>query len=226
MTNCDEIPLIEFLKAELNADETEELLRHVDKCVDCRERLQVMAAVAASYPERDAEKQHWTRSRTLWLIAAGIVVALIAPVLYMQLSPAAMGSLATSETYPAAFPLVTRGGVEVSALVQGRREAYEAYRGGDFQRSGALLKLLPRDAETLFYLGLSQYFSEEPEQSLDNFQRARELDPKWTQPACWYRASAYLKIGQKDRAKGELRELVKEDGEYRKKAEELLERLK
>ncbi len=226
MTNCEEVPLIEFLKAELDADETERLLRHVENCVDCRERLQVMAAIAASYPARDTEKRHHMSSRSLWLLAAGIVVAIIAPILYVQMSPAGIGGLATSEKYRAGFPLVTRGGVEVSASEQVRREAYEAYRRGDFQRSGALFKLLPRDADTLFYLGVSQYFSGEPEQALDNLRRAGELDRKWYQPACWYRASAYLKTGQKEKAQEALRELLKGDGEYGKKAEELLEKLK
>ncbi len=224
MTNCDEVPLIEFLKAELDADETEALLRHVENCADCRERLQVMAAIAASYPEPEAEKRSRISNRTLWLLAAGLMVALLTPILYLQMS-SGMGSLATSEKYPAGFPLVTRGGVEVGALEQVRREAYEAYRRGDFQRSGALLKLLPRDADTLFYLGVSQYFSGEPEQALGNLQRASELDAKWNQPAGWYRASAYLKTGQKEKAREALRQLAKGDGDYSKKAEELLEKL-
>jgi FimV-like protein len=227
VTRCEEIPLVEFLKAELDAHETEELLRHVENCVDCRERLQVMAAIAASFPARDIEKRRLgTSSRRLWLLAAGILVALIAPILYMQVSPAAIANLATSEKYPGSFPLVTRGGVEVSAFEQVRREAYEAYRRGDYQRSVALLKLLPRDADTLFYLGVSQYFSGEPEQALDNLQKASELDRNWSQPAHWYRASAYLKIGQKEKAQEALREILKGNGEYKKKAEELLEKLK
>ncbi len=225
MTRCEEVPLIEFLKGELDADETEALLRHVENCADCRERLQVMAAIAASYPAPEAEKRGRMSNRALWLLAAGIIVALLAPVLYMQMSPTRIGSLATSEKYPGGFPLVTRGGVEVGALEQVRREAYEAYRRGDFQRSGALLKLLPRDADTLFYLGVSQYFSGEPEQALGNLQRASELDAKWNQPAGWYRASAYLKTGQKEKAREALRQLAKGDGEYGKKAEELLEKL-
>jgi tetratricopeptide (TPR) repeat protein len=225
MTQCDEVPLIEFLNAELNADETEELLHHVENCVDCRERLQVMAAIAASYPEAEAEKRRRISNRTLWLLAAGILVALLTPILYLQMSLTGMGSLATSEKYPAGFPLITRGGVEVGALGQVRGAAYEAYRRGDFERSGALLKLLPRDADTLFYLGVSQYFSGEPEQALGNLQRAGELDFKWRQPAGWYRASAYLKMGQKDKARKELSQLVKANGEYSKKAEELLEKL-
>lgn len=226
MTSCEEVPLVEFLKAELDARETEELLRHVENCVDCRERLQVMAAVAASYPARDTgERRPLMGGRRFWLLAAGIVVALIAPILYMQMSTSGIGSLATSEKYPGRFPLVTRGGVEVSAFEQVRRDAYEAYRRGDYQRSGALLKLLTRDADTLFYLGVSQYFSGEPEQALDNLHKASELDRNWYQPATWYRASAYLKIGKKEKAQAALRELLKADGEYRKKAEELLDEL-
>ncbi|MFB3904773.1 MAG: hypothetical protein ACE15E_15080 [Acidobacteriota bacterium] len=225
MTHCEEVPLIEFLKAELNADETEALLQHVDSCSDCRERLRVMAAIAASYRACGVEKRYSPGRRTLWLLAAGVIIALVAPILYLQMSSTGIGDLATTERYPAAFPLVTRGGVEVSALEQVRREAYEAYQRGQYERSSALLKLLPRDADTLFYLGVSQYFSNEPEQALGNLQRATEIDPKWGGPAAWYRAAAYLKTGQKEKAQQALREILTGDGEYKRKAQELLEKL-
>lgn len=225
MTSCEQMPLIEFLKAELNAGETENLLRHVENCTDCRERLQVMAAIAATYPERQAKKRHTVGARNMWLLAAGILVAILAPLIYLELPGTGIGNLATQERYPAGFPLITRGGVELSALEQVRREAYETYRRGDYDRSCALLKLLPPDAETLFYLGVSQYFSAEPGQALGNLEKAAELDRKWSQPARWYRASAYLKIGQKAKAQELLRELVKAGGEYKEKAEELLGKL-
>jgi len=225
MTNCDQVPLIEFLKAELDANETEEVLRHVENCDNCRERVQVMAAIAASYPEREVEKPHRKSSRNLWLIAAGIMAALLAPVLYMQMSSAEIGRLATSEKYPASFPLVTRGGVELSVGEQVRQDAFEAYRKGDFELSAALFRLLPPQADNLFYLGVSQYLSGDPDQALDSLKRAADLDRKWDQPACWYRASAYLKTGQKKEAQEALRKLLKGDGEYRKKAEELLGKL-
>ncbi|RPI22810.1 MAG: hypothetical protein EHM61_21320 [Acidobacteria bacterium] len=225
MTNCQEVPLIEFIKGELDAPGTEELLRHVESCPDCRERVQVMAAIAASYPAETLEKKRRQFNQKLWLIAAGILVALIAPLLYLEMRPTSIDQLATSEKYAAAFPLVTRGGVEVSALEQVRREAHEAYRRGDFRRSAALLKLLPPDADTHFYLGVSQYLTGEPDQALLNLQKAAQLDARWIAPSKWYRASAYLKIGQREQARALLRELAKGENEYRRKAEDLLEKL-
>ena len=45
---CEEMPLAEFLKAELDAEETERVVKHAEECPTCRERIQVMAALAAS----------------------------------------------------------------------------------------------------------------------------------------------------------------------------------
>jgi len=185
-----------------------------------------MVAIAASYPAENAPKRRPGFGQKLWLMAAGIIVALIAPLVYLQLPETGIERLATNEKYPAAFPLVTRNEVEVSELEQVRRQAHEAYRRGDFRRSAELLKLLPADGDTLFYLGISQYLSGEYDQSLHNLAKAAEIDAKWKAPATWYRASAYLRTGRRDEAHAALRELAEGESEYKKKAEELLKQLK
>ena len=100
--NCNERPLLEFLRAELDAKETEKTVKHIEQCQDCRERLQVMAMLRAHYP------QSWSRlpnRRRYLVLAASVLVAasaLFSCHFWVGKAPESqvLAALATQEKYP------------------------------------------------------------------------------------------------------------------------------
>jgi tetratricopeptide (TPR) repeat protein len=222
MSECKNVPLIEFVRAELDGPQTEAVLAHLDACPACRERVQVMAALAATAPA----KRERRFDRRLWLLAAGILVALLIPVFYSQMkSHAPLEELATNEAYPAPFALLTRDGPTPSPLEEQRRKADQAYSRRDYQAAQTLFAQLPPSAETLFYLGVSQYFLDHNQQAAVNLGRAAELDSHWQGPALWYQASAYLKLNRAQEARESLKKLTNRQDEYAEKAHALLAQL-
>jgi tetratricopeptide (TPR) repeat protein len=228
VTRCDEVPLIEFIRAELEAEEFEGVLQHVEVCEQCRERLQVLTAVAATYPAAPAvaAAPRVTSSPRIWLLAAALLVALLAPIVYLYNGRANLPhELATLEKYPAAFPLLTRDGTPSDRSESVRRLAHQAYSRADYRRAEELFGQLRPDAESYFYAGVSQYFLGDHQKALFSLDRAMELDQRWEPPALWYRASAFLKLGQEERARQTLSQLVQGDHEYRQKGLDLLKKL-
>ena len=223
MTDCQKIPLIEFLRAELDGPQTEIVLAHLETCQDCRERLQVMAALTASGPARREPRFN----SKLWLLAAGILIAVMVPLLY-QFQPGGdvpIEELATREVYPAPFPLLTRDGATATEQENRRKEADQAYSRRDYQAAEALLAQLPANGETLFYLGVCRYYLGRHQQASATLEQAIEADPRWRRPGLWYQASAYLKLGRRKEATESLLKLRDGQDEYADKARDLLARL-
>ena len=222
MSDCENVPLIEFVRAELDGPQTEMVLAHLDVCPTCRERLQVMAALVATAPAKRV--RHF--DRRYWLLAAGILVAFLIPFLYLQMrGRVALEELATNDVYPAPFALVTRNGATPSSLEDQRRKADQAYSRGDYKAAHDLFAPLPPDAETLFYLGVSEYFLGRYQQAAASLERAADLDPHWRGPALWYQASAYLRLNRAQEARESLMKLTDRQDEYAEKARALLAKL-
>lgn len=223
--NCEQVPLIELLRAELGASETEEALSHIETCTTCRERLQTMAAVEASYRERTWEPN----TPRLWLLAAAVLLAALASIFYQiwlhsNVKSVDLASLATQEKYPY-FPLQTRSEDERSQL-NARERAFAAYNAGEFGQANEWFAKLPLSAEIFFYSGVSHYFLEEYSQALDKLAKASELENHWRMAALWYQANVYLKINQKRLAEETLKGLVGEgQNAYHPRALKLLEQL-
>jgi tetratricopeptide (TPR) repeat protein len=220
--NCNEAPLLEYLDGELDEAGTEAVLTHLETCQTCRERLQVMAALRAGY-EAEPERRGYPR---VWLMAAGILAALLGPLLYFQLrspTPIDLAELATSTPY-SHFPLVTRSGDDAQHT-ETRRRAFAAYDRGDYRAAELEFSQLPGDAETLFYSGVTTYFLGKHAEAVAAFSKAVELDRRWKAPALWYRAAAHLRTGERDAARRDLQELLNSENEFQNRARQLLERL-
>jgi tetratricopeptide (TPR) repeat protein len=202
-------------------------------CQDCRERLQVLAALAAQYPaaEYSADRHRWSvrqmiTDHRLWLAAAALLVALLAPLAYLYTRAGhSPQELATLEKYPAAFPLLTRDGVPPDRPDAVRQLARQAYASADYRRAEELFSQLRPDPEAYFYTGVSQYFLGDHQKALFSLGRALELDQRWEAPALWYQASAWLKLGEQEKARQTLAQLVQGDHEYRQKGLDLLQKL-
>ena len=223
MTDCEKVPLIEFLRSELDGPQTEIVLAHLETCQDCRERLRVMAALAASGPAR---RQRHFNSR-LWLLAAGVLIALMVPLLYQFRpgAPVAMEELATQDVYPAPFPLVTRDGAPDTEQESRRKMADQAYSRRDYKAAETLFAGLPATGENLFYRGVCQYYLGRDKEAALTLQQAIEADSRWRRPGLWYQASACLKLGRREQATRNLLELKEGQDEYAQKAGGLLARL-
>lgn len=224
--NCDEVPLIELLRAESGSSETEEALAHIEGCPTCQERLQTMAAVQALYREQPQSQRNRFR---FWLLAAGLLIALLVPIVYPiwhSSSPEIgdLASLATREKYPY-FPLQTRSPSQRSE-VEARQKAFAAYGAARFSQASEWFAKLTPSADILFYNGVTHYLLEEYPEALSNLTRAVELDIRWEGAALWYEANIYLKTEHKGRAQERLKELVdKAHNEYQQKTIKLLKEL-
>lgn len=224
MIRCDEMSLVEFIRGELDAPATKRILEHLEGCSDCRERLQTVAAVEAFYREERASRRRSKR----WLLAAGVVLAVSASlllVLWRHSSPSKLdlASLATEEIYPY-FPLETRSNDPTRRPEV--QTAFEAYNRGDFREAAERLSRLPASAENSFYTGVSYYLLGRYDDALAELEEAERLGANWRTPVLWYRASVFLKMNDKGRAREVLREIVEEgSGEHQSKAIELLEKL-
>lgn len=217
--NCAEAPLIELLESELGEAETEELLAHLDSCEECRQRLQVMAALCASRPEK---ARVFARPR-FWLLAASLLLAIFLPVLYFSRPSPSVESLAIGGSYPY-FPLQTREGT-AAAEGEGRRQAYASYARGEYENAERLLNALPPEAETTFYIGVSQYLQGKYPAALASLQKSA-ADPRWKNPSLWYKGSALLRLKRTEEAKRVLDEVAKTGGEFSREATQLLERVR
>lgn len=225
--NCEQTPLLEFMRAELGAQETEKVLDHLENCSQCRERLRVIVGLETLYaPERAA----WKGAK-FWLLAAGFLVAVLLSLFYRDLAgwpPLGSGlpELATTEKYPY-FPLQTRsqGEERAGSTAEIRKQAFSAYNGGDFVTAERLLGQAGPEPELLFYRGVSQYLLEQNRAALENLEEAARQDARWGRPADWYRAHIFLRLGRRAEAAESLGQLSREAGEYQEEARRLLHRL-
>jgi len=222
---CDAIPLIELLRSELDGAATAAVLEHLEECRTCRERLQTMAALEALYRRRHlALRRQWKA----WGLAAGVVLLVLVPPVYLSLTREAsrrtqLSDLATQEAHPY-FPLNTRSGVSGRSPAE---RAFRAYGGGRFEEAGRWFTEARPTADILFYSGVTHYLLEDYESALGDFAEALELDSRWERAALWYQANTHLKRGEEQKAREALERLFdRGNGDYREKASGLLEEIR
>ena len=76
--NCQQTPLLEFLREDLEAEETERVLHHLEDCPECRERLQVIVGLDTIY----AQKKTPGKTSRIWLLAAASLLVVLIPSFY------------------------------------------------------------------------------------------------------------------------------------------------
>lgn len=224
--SCHEMPLVEFLRNELDDIQFETVLRHADSCPDCRERLQVIAGLEAAYGTPEAG-EHRTRGSRILALAATALLAIALPFFFWTSSGPA--ELATKEKYPH-FPLQTRSQPpqsEQSSTTEVRARAFAAYRAGNFPEAELWFAKAPEEADLLFYRGVTRYFLDRHSDALRDLARAAALDPNWRSASLWYQTNVYLKLNDQANAIQRLAKLSSQSGgQYQKRAEQLLRRLK
>ncbi|MGH9340015.1 MAG: zf-HC2 domain-containing protein [Acidobacteriota bacterium] len=223
---CEEAPLLEFLRADLSPEETRQMDAHLEDCQECRERLRVMAALESLYDDRaSTEGRLPGRPRRFLLLAAGFLVALMAPVLFYfwqedrPHNENSLSALTTDEAYPY-FPLQTRSDDPIQSA---RTKGFEAYAEGDFSEAAVWLSQA-KDAESLFYLGVSQYLSGQFDESLTSLGKASQEDPAWREASLWYEVNIFLKLERRQEAEQGLRKLL-EAPQYQIRARRLLDEI-
>ncbi len=113
-------------------------------------------------------------------------------------------------------------------------QAYEQgmiyYQQNDYQQAIPYLERVSQqaaaDPQTVLYLGNSYLNTNETEKAIRQFTQGLSLkDAILRQHAAWYLALSYLKKGEKEPAKKQLHEIIRQQGIYQEKAEELLSEL-
>lgn len=218
--NCDEQPLAELVRGELEQTEAEAVLAHLRECATCRERVRVMAlldstqATACTSPRRPHRFRIWTLAAACTAVLVGVTV--------IRLGEELSGDLrkwATQEAYPL-VRLETRS-TDPSDCAQ----AYDYYQSGRFRQAAEQFRHCPQDTASRFYGGVSEYLAGDHEASLRLLGPvAREAGP-WQGPALWYAAHSSLARDDRKAAVEWLTRSAATPGPFRDEALRLLQAL-
>ena len=88
-----------------------------------------------------------------------------------------------------------------------------------------VLKSDPSNATANFYSGVSALAVNNADEALGYFKKTDNKSNRYYEATLWYQALAYLKKDQKKEAKNLLEKVVKQNGEHKSQAEELLKSL-
>lgn len=218
--NCEQIPLPELVRCELDEDRIRTTLRHLEECRSCRERIRVMCLLELA--GADQARRRPAVVRKWYAMAAGIVLALVgAAILYrsgrVQFEPSA---LATREPYPL---------VLLDARSEAPRdscgEAFELYRRSRYAEAATAFGSCPAGAETDFFRGVAEYLGGRPESARRRLSAAAAVQSPWREPARWYEANACLVLHDLEAARVLLEELASSGGRYAEPAAALLSQL-
>ncbi len=132
--------------------------------------------------------------------------------------------------YPS--PVVLMGESQEEEPPPDWRAAIKAYQEGQYDLAIALInKLLsekPGRAEQHFYLGLSYLYASKPDylQAVANFESSKQLQiAQFGAQADWFIALAFIRLGDKMKAKTILEKIVLQDGWKKESALKILEEL-
>jgi tetratricopeptide (TPR) repeat protein len=236
--SCNQEDLLRFVRAELDVNEMERVLEHLEHCQECSSSVQVMVRLRANREElREVLAANATPATgygTAWrwyAAAAAALIALTSGLLFMLIegsrTPIDMAELAVEERYPYR-PMILRG--DSPAPAEQFAEAISAYEQNILPRASRLLDAYltqnPEDADAYFYLGVCRYLLGdllEARNALETGLGLRTIQPE--EKYHWYLAQVYLKLRQADRARRELLTVISFNGEFAKKAASILVRM-
>ena len=127
--------------------------------------------------------------------------------------------------YPNMFEATTRSN---EADGSKRKDAYQAYDQGDYQKAATLFKDLLKDnkeAGIVLLLGNSNLILGNVEEAKANFIALDNDFDELDMQAKWYLSLCYLKSGETEKARAILKELGDTEISYATKARELLEKV-
>lgn len=197
ISGCDQIPLELLVIGDRPSPGAERALDHVQDCLRCQRRLQVMLALQSTLDRRLGQARPSSGSpRQVLRIAAIFVFLLFASSLvYIARSPAGdLSRLASHVPHPI-FPLRVRA-PEAGSLQAG----LQAYSQGRYQIAVELLEPLSSNVDARFCLGVSLYLSGQFERSIQVLSTFSEQGSAWRYEALWYRAQAHLELQQSQAA--------------------------
>lgn len=110
---------------------------------------------------------------------------------------------------------------------QNWKAAMTAYANQNYRKTIELLtplvhqKDFPYTERGKLYLGLSQLIVNEPQQAIDNFERVSS-ESSYFQEAEWYRALAFLKMGNAENAKAIFQKIANQPRHFKQKEAEII----
>ena len=234
---CNQEDLLRFVRAELDADELERVVEHLEHCQECSDSVQVMVRLRANREElREAlaPKQKPASGagalagwRWYAYAAAALVVLTSSLIVFMIQSsrmPVDLAELAVEERYPY-HPMILRG--DSPSPDRQYSDAIDAYEQNDLPRARRLLEAYvaqkPADADAHFYLGVCRYLLGdllEARNALETGLGRRTIQPE--EKYHWYLAQVHLKLRQADRARRELLTVISFRGEFSAQASAIL----
>jgi len=225
---CEDLKLVEFIRGELEPADTQSVLRHLEGCQTCHERIRVMAVLETRFQQESPLKK--PRNRT-YLVAAAVLISSLVPLTYYftggPIPVAGREPVTAAEPYPY-FPLELRSEGTDSSNDRLRETAFEAYVTGDYLKANRILEELvssDRDSELTFYLGVTHYLLGNNRHTLTCLREAAK-DPRWKAPSHWFMANLLLRDGERDSAISLLETLRDEGGEFSVESAGLLRVLK
>jgi tetratricopeptide (TPR) repeat protein len=117
--------------------------------------------------------------------------------------------------------------IDISGLV---KNAENFYNQDNYSEAATkydeILKLDPDNTNALFYLGQCKLELQQPKEALQNFNAVLKQPANiFTEAAQWYKALSLIKMNKINKAKKELQQIMQNQGEYAKRADELLKSL-
>lgn len=240
--NCIEVrngdTMERYLRSELSEEDSQQFEEHYFSCDDCYESLRDLSAARTElasdrWAVPDTEGRFgwvggwgWALAAAMAILAVGLVFFLRDPML-SDLSDGDFVELAAIQP-PPYEPVSLRGPEEqeVSAF----EEAMIPYQQSDYlatvERLEPVVQSEPLNAAANFYLGTSYLLTDRPGRAVESLGVVVELgESRFQGWARFYRAKAYLRLGNPDAASVDLKTVVSGDGELAAQALEILGQL-
>lgn len=225
-----------YLGRGLSGRDARRLEEHVLVCEECQAHLEDLSLLRAGLSrDRWAVADEWPepRSQWRWAWAAGAIVLAAGIGLSVRLldehgEPALEGPRAAVVQVPSyeANSLRAAGGDAERRF----REAMTFYQEGSFAEAipglQAAVDLDPDLGKARFYLGACQLLTGQAADAIDSFARVLSAgDSQFREWAHLLRAEAYLRVGEVDHARSDLRDVILLEGDLQADAQRVLDQL-
>lgn len=239
--SCTEIArtdtLEKYLLGELDEERACAFEEHYFACAECSDAVQDDAALLSELVDerwavRDKRHPEWS-SQWVFLAAAAMLVLAIGAFLWLRApsgsapSPALLAELSAVEA-PPYEPKILRGGND--GPDRAFHQAMAPYLSGDYATTveglEAVVAAAPGSIPVSFYLGTSYLLSDRPRDAIGSLGTVVEAgEMPYLEWARFYRAKAFLKLGDGEAAKADLGAVLMYHGELEESAKEILDQL-